>query len=311
MKPAQVLKIKRESKENRFYVYYHTDENGNIFYIGKGHYNRAYIKRNRSSEWNNVVNNCESYGVCFFVMGLTDEESRELEKKLIKAAFEEGLPIVNKTCGGQGVSKKISKETLEKIRAKRTKRIYCYQNGNIYNGTGHVSEELNLNQSHVSLCCKNKLIQAKGYEFDYLENVNKEEIGVLRPMSTNIRAGIRVICEQNGKVYKSGYEAYHDLKIDRTSLARHLKGTIKHASGYTFKKYVEGMKITIKPRIDIPKIVRPKIKCLDNGIIYRSLYACSRDIKVDERMIKKVCEKKRLCAKNGLRFEYYYDTEDN
>jgi hypothetical protein len=306
MKPAQVLKIKRESKENRFYVYYHTEENGNIFYIGKGHHNRAYIKRNRSTEWNNVVNNCESYGVCFFVMGLTDQKARELEKELIKTAFAEGIPLVNKTFGGQGVSGKWTRETIEKMRLKRTKKVYCYQNGNIYNGPVDAAEKLGVEQSHVSSCCRNKSLQAKGYEFDYLENVNKEEIGVLRPMATNIKAGVRILCEQNGKVYKSMYEAYHDLKIEQSHLDRYFKGKLNQVSGYTFKKYVEGMEIIIKPRI-----IRPKIKCLDNGIIYRSFDACSRDLKVDVRMIKSICEKKRLCAKNGLRFEYYYDTEDN
>ena len=86
MKAKQKLNLKLEG-DSRFYVYYHTDTNGDIFYIGKGTGNRAYTKSSRSDNWKKIVDSCkEGYGVCFFAIGLTDQESRDLEKSLIKQA---------------------------------------------------------------------------------------------------------------------------------------------------------------------------------------------------------------------------------
>ena len=300
MKPAQVLSIKEDKNNcNRFYVYYHTDSEGNIFYIGKGRNKRAYETRSRNPDWHSYVNSLQEYGVCFFAMGLTDEQSRDLEKELIKEGFKEGLPLVNKTLGGQGTSRKVSPEKLYKWRVKHGRRVYCYQTGKVYLCATDASEQLGVGSSHVAYCCNKKSIQAKGYNFDWLDNVDPKDIGKLRPMAKNIKAGRSIVCEQTGKVYTSIYKLVRDLNIEASHVDRHLKGKLRHASGYTFKDYVDGMEIEIKPMLDR----RPKIKCLTNGITYDSISQCSRELNIDGRMVVDVCEGRRSQSKK-LKFEY-------
>lgn len=67
----------------RYYVYGHyTKDTGDLFYIGKGTGNRAWMKNNRSKKWHEVVN---SRGFTFKLLNenLESEEAIELERKLI------------------------------------------------------------------------------------------------------------------------------------------------------------------------------------------------------------------------------------
>jgi hypothetical protein len=239
MSYLQDLKPKLNSTPNRFHVYYHVDSDGNIFYIGKGAYRRAYENKSRSKEWYEAVSKSGSYGVCFFAFNLVDEESRRLEKELITKAFELGFPLVNKTHGGQGVSVLRDPIKKQKSREEYGRKIYCYQNGKVYLNSVHVSEELPVTDCHVRYCCNKKSIQAKGYEFDYLDNVNPSEIGILRPFKKNSRQATPVICEQTGIIYRSKYHASKELDIDATYIDRNIKGSCKNINGYTFKLYIK------------------------------------------------------------------------
>lgn len=232
MKIKQKLKFKYNTPF--FYVYYHIDSKGDIFYIGKGRYNRAYVQRNRSDEWNKKVQSEGNYGVCFFAIGLTDKESRDLEKKLIKEGFNIGLPLVNKTFGGEGVSKKLSYEKKMEFRKNRAKKIYCYQNGKVYFGQNHVAEELGVNSTHVGYCCNNKSLQAKGYEFDYVENL-KNGFGKKRPFVNNTGRHKKLKCLNNEKVYKTLKQASLDLKIDARTIKNICEGNKKSHKGLIFK----------------------------------------------------------------------------
>jgi len=299
MTPKQKLKI--SPKDKTFYVYYHTNEDGEIFYIGKGKYNRAYVSKYRSEEWCNVVKNCKNgYGVCFFAIGLSDKAARNLEKELIVEGFKVGLPLVNKTLGGQGVSKPRSKKRKQELREKNCKKVYCYQTGKVYYGMSHASEELNVHQSHIGYCCNNKSKQAKGYEFDFLDNVDIEELGVLRKKAINIKKGIKVFCEQNGKVYNSLYAISADLGVNGTHVKKQLDGIISHIKGYSFLYYKKGMDLKKKPFHKLSKI---PVLCITNGIVYESLTKASKSLNIDIRKIKEVCENKRESYK-GLKFQY-------
>lgn len=302
MHPKQKLKLSSDNKsKNRFYVYYHVDDKGNIFYIGKGYYDRAYQKRSRSKEWENVVSKCkDGYGVCFFVFGLTDKKARDLEKELITEGFKQGLPLVNKTHGGQGVSKPLTASKKKELRVKRCKRVYCYQTGKVYYGTSHAAEELNLHGSHVGYCCNNKSKQAKGYEFDFLENVDVNELGVIRKKAVNEKKAIKIYCEQNGRIYNSIYEASNHLKLHNTHIKRQLSKQIKHIKGYSFLYYKKNMQLIKKPFHSKKHI---KVICVNNQKQYSSLSAASRDLNVDCRKIKEVCDNKRESYK-GLIFRY-------
>ena len=79
---------------------------GEPFYVGKGKDNRAFIKRNRSIHWRNIVNKY-GYDIIFIKENLTEKESFIQEsywiKRIGRKDTEEG-PLVNFTNGGEGAS---------------------------------------------------------------------------------------------------------------------------------------------------------------------------------------------------------------
>jgi len=90
------------------YVYGHYKaDTGELFYIGKGTGNRAWVLTGRNSYWNNVVN---KHGVEIKILydGLTDEDAYEKEKEVIAEVGLENL--TNITEGGEGITSDLAKE---------------------------------------------------------------------------------------------------------------------------------------------------------------------------------------------------------
>ena len=114
--------------ENKYYIYAHINPLKNeIFYIGKGFGNRAYIKLNRSALWKRTV---AKYGYIIDIIqdGLTEEEALIKEKIYIARIGRKDLgngPLVNLTDGGEGTSGLItSEETKQKIAETSKGRIH-------------------------------------------------------------------------------------------------------------------------------------------------------------------------------------------
>lgn len=76
--------------ENNYYVYLHKTPFGEIFYVGKGRNNRAFITTNRSSDWNTISD--DGFEVEIYKDNLTQCDALRIETDLIKT-----LPyLVNK-----------------------------------------------------------------------------------------------------------------------------------------------------------------------------------------------------------------------
>lgn len=90
-----------------FYVYSHIQEDtGEVFYIGKGHGNRAYSKVCRSNLWKNVAKK-HGWKAVLLCDDLTEAEAFEVEKFYIKEYGRRDLGtgnLVNLTDGGEGFS---------------------------------------------------------------------------------------------------------------------------------------------------------------------------------------------------------------
>jgi len=87
-----------------FYVYEHLrNDNGEVFYIGKGKAGRIDDVKNRNSGWNEIVSSCG-----FRSQVILETECEELalfvEQEYIHKCKLANIGIVNKTSGGQGIS---------------------------------------------------------------------------------------------------------------------------------------------------------------------------------------------------------------
>lgn len=87
-----------------FYVYIHrraTD--GKVFYVGKGHADRAWSKKGRNKYWHKIVGK-HGFVVELAVSGVQEWYALEREIELIAQLRESGYALANITDGGDGVS---------------------------------------------------------------------------------------------------------------------------------------------------------------------------------------------------------------
>lgn len=97
----------------KFYCYAHrTADTNHVFYIGKGHGNRAYSKQ-RSKYWHNKANK-HGHIVEIIASNLTERQAFDMEREFI--SFYGRDRFVNLTDGGEGASGSIkSQDTKDKI----------------------------------------------------------------------------------------------------------------------------------------------------------------------------------------------------
>ena len=75
------------------YVYAHTKQNGEVFYIGKGRYTRAWNVSKRRMAWYNITKN-EPWKVVILANNLTNSQCMALELEVI-AHFAKFNKLVN------------------------------------------------------------------------------------------------------------------------------------------------------------------------------------------------------------------------
>lgn len=114
--------IGMENATNReFYVYRHLrkDENGKEwpYYVGKGHGDRAYKKRDRNRYWQNIAK--QGYLVEIIMEDLTEEEAFVKEIEFIKMYRAMGYCEANLTDGGEGAKGCIRSKKVRKAISKR------------------------------------------------------------------------------------------------------------------------------------------------------------------------------------------------
>ena len=111
------------SNEKIFYVYVHKrNDNGSIFYVGKGKGYRSKSKSGRSKHWFNIVNK-HGYTIEYVKTELTEDESFSLEIDTIAKLRIKGVKLCNLSNGGDGTSGHVmseeQKEILRKIHTGR------------------------------------------------------------------------------------------------------------------------------------------------------------------------------------------------
>lgn len=119
--PEELLPIRGYSPEPIFYVYLHkkpgTDE---VFYVGKGKLNRAYVTKARNKHWQNTVKKFGGFDVEIIKEGLTEQEAFQLEAETVGKYGIENL--VNKTLGGVSTTGYRHTEETKALLAEITKQ---------------------------------------------------------------------------------------------------------------------------------------------------------------------------------------------
>lgn len=94
------------SGDKRFYVYEHIrQDTGAVFYVGKGHGDRANIanRHHRNSHWLRTVAKSGGFSVRFVATGMDEELAFLVECERINQARRVGVKLCNMTDGGDGL----------------------------------------------------------------------------------------------------------------------------------------------------------------------------------------------------------------
>ena len=180
--------------DNKYYVYQHFDNNGNLFYVGKGTARRAFNgvgggKSGHSDKWFEVAK--LGYSVKILKDNLTNDEALALETETMYEAFSNGAVLTNehpkdrqyKSAKSQ-IGRVKTQEEKDKISAskKKTKcrRLRDKRNLGIL-GTCIVTGEertfygnqdliaAGFNQGNVSSVCYGRWSQHKGWKFKFID----------------------------------------------------------------------------------------------------------------------------------------------
>ena len=244
------LELMNENENREFYVYVHIRlDNNTVFYVGKGHGNRAYnLSRGKGTHHDNICKACGCKAV-IIKDNLTESQAFRLESKMIKYYvitlgyginiegydnYDHNLPyLTNFTWGGEGVSgRKHSEEEkqkmseshkgiqlLEKTKQKISEKVSGEKNGmfgkNAYaNKTEEEMEEIRRKKSE-SMKGKNKGKKSEDHKKKLSEAMKRKNNGK------------KVVCVTTGKIFNSIKDASNYYKC--SSIHKCCKGKLKSA----------------------------------------------------------------------------------
>lgn len=227
------------------YVYIHIrNDNGRVFYVGRGTGYRAWAKNGRNKHWTNVF---KKHGRTVEIVesGLTLDESKLIEKMVIELAVACGCELANKTSGGDGVSGLVF-DDASKIKMSRSqggRRVFC-SNGMNFNTGRMAADWLRDNghpkalQGHISACCRGERTAAYGYSWWYEGCDPKEYIPRYKRLSDTRHKGVHC---SNGMWFKTQKLAAEWLRENgspnacQTGVGMACRGVQKTAYGYTWR----------------------------------------------------------------------------
>jgi hypothetical protein len=256
-----------------FYVYEHIrKDTGAIFYVGKGHGNRANHPYKRNAYWKNVVNKANGFTVNYVAKNVDEELSLLCEMERINQLKKLGYKLTNATNGGEGISgyqhtkeskekigqyvatrigannpnygKKQSAETIAKRVAKMTGELHPFY------GKAHTEET----RLKISENRKGKLIGAdnpffgKTHTEENKKKMSAPHKGAKRSEKVKYNMSVGslkvahkhknakpVFCITNGIFYRTINEAARELDLQRQCVRMVCMGNLKQTGGYIFE----------------------------------------------------------------------------
>ena len=225
------LELMNENENREFYVYVHIRlDNNTVFYVGKGHGNRAYnLSRGKGTHHDNICKACGCKAV-IIKDNLTESQAFRLESKMIKYYvimlgyginiegydnYDHSLPhLTNCTWGGEGASGYKHSEEFKRKKSEAMKGKY--------KGKKH-SEEHN---KKISEALKGEIPWNKGKKLseEHKKNMSKALKGKIpwikgKKMSeeTKRKLSKKVVCIITGEIFNSIKEAEKYYKCSRIS----------------------------------------------------------------------------------------------
>jgi hypothetical protein len=246
-----------------YYVYTHSID-GKVFYVGKGRGNRAYQTRSRNRYWHNMVNKYGHPTIKIVKDKLTDDESYELEKTLIKeygidnlVNISEGGTIYGDSYDKSGnnnpmYGKTHSKEAKEKMKTdaltrkngkyKRSEETLLKLSNSLkeYKVTDVHKHNMSNSQKNMKPqtcpnCGKTGTHNMKRYHFDKCSVL----LGKSHKPTWTKGQVIVIDNDMNETMYESMTECAKILKIDVHGISDHIKNGTTYSrgiyKGYKFK----------------------------------------------------------------------------
>lgn len=233
----------KKDHSTKFYCYAHrTADTGHIFYIGKGHGDRAYSKQ-RSRYWHNKANK-HGYTIEIIATGLTEHQAFDIEREFI--AFYGRDKLVNLTDGGEGQSgfkkpidviEKTAKAHRGMKRSEEARKNMSIAQKNSKNRKD-ISGEKNPAKRHD---VREKMSKAdRSYMIGENNPMKKPEI-IEKFKGKNNPAARCVVCIDTNNIFETAKEASLWLSIEisrdikRVSITQCCRGVNKTAGGYRWK----------------------------------------------------------------------------
>jgi hypothetical protein len=124
-----------------------------------------------------------------------------------------------------------------------TRKVICLETLKIYNSLKEAAIDMKADPSAIGKICKGKGKKANGYHFEYFDELKdyKENIYFGKePERTG--NNIKILCEENNRIYGSIAEAARELKLKEGSISRTCRGINKSSGGYHFS-YFKGEEV--------------------------------------------------------------------
>lgn len=227
-----------------YLVYAHVrPDTENIFYVGKGTARRVRQTSNRNPHWHRIVKKCKGFEAIILHDALDEHTALALEVDEIKKLRKLGVPLVNLTDGGDGVSGyRHSKEAKEKMSSSRKGRPAP-------NKGVPPSDEAREKMRRVKLgrklsaehCAKLRMKKMPPVSAETKAKISAALTG--KPLSQEHVAKFSkpVICLDTGLIYKSVSNASAALGVWSSNVSKVCKGKLSQTGGFRFSYHTSAL----------------------------------------------------------------------
>lgn len=236
-------------------------------------------------------------------------ETGEIFNSLIEAAASIGINPSNissvicgrsRTAGGKHWRRLTDNEEDIDFSDRRFRAVRCIETGIVYNSITEAANAIEASLSSVHSACNGKAQTAKGLHFEYVDPNSGKSFSEERQRNLIERVGVPVLCVETGEKFDSLIDAERATGINASAISAVCLGKGKTAGGKHWRRLDQPYEEPTEPEIN------PNwraVRCLTNGIVYKSVREAAEALGLDGSAVSKNCRGK-LKAVKGYVFEY-------